>query len=93
MRRSQMRGRTTLLVTTVTLAASGAGAGVAGAAAPAPQPHWGGASGACNMLIPPAAPHMTTNPVNTPGFPGAPGLAGMFNAIFITTGNSDGNCP
>jgi hypothetical protein len=91
--RSQMRGRAALLVAGLTLAASGAGASVAGATAPAPQPHWGGASGACNMLIPPAAPHMTSNKVNDPTFQGAPGLVGMFNAILITTGNPDGSCP
>jgi hypothetical protein len=92
MTRSQMRARATLLVAGLTLAASGAGASVAGAYAP-PNPHWGGAGGACNMVSTPAAPHMTSNPVNTPGFQGAPGLAGMFHAILITTGYSDGNCP
>jgi hypothetical protein len=88
-----MRRRTTLVATAVTLAASGAGASVAGAYAP-PNPHWGqAAGGACNMVYTPAAPHMTSNPVNTPGFQGAPGLAGMFHAILITTGYSGGNCP
>jgi hypothetical protein len=85
MRRSQMRARTTLLATALTLAASGAGASVAAASAP-PNPHWGGPGGACNMIFTPAEPHMTTNPVNNPGFPGANGLAGMFHAIQITTG-------
>jgi hypothetical protein len=45
------------------------------------------------MLIPPAAPHMTSNKVNDPTFEGSPGLVGMFNAIQITTGFADGNCP
>jgi hypothetical protein len=49
MRRIQMRGRTTLLATALTLAATGAGASVAGAYA-SPNPHWGGAGGACNMV-------------------------------------------
>ena len=92
MGRPQTRARTTVLVTALTHAASGAGANVAGAYAP-PNPHWGGAGGACNMVSTPAAPHMTSNPVNNPGFPGAPGLAGMFHAILITTGYSGGNCP
>ncbi len=87
-----MRARIPLVLTALTLAASGAGASVAGAYAPS-NPHWGGAGGACNMVSTPAMPHMTTNPVNYDGFQGAAGLAGMFNAIFITTGNAGGNCP
>jgi hypothetical protein len=85
MRRSQLRARTTLLATALTVAASGAGASAAGAFAP-PNPVFGGPGGACNMVWTPAEPHMTTNPPNNPGFPGAPGLEGMFDAIQITTG-------
>jgi hypothetical protein len=36
---------------------------------------------------------MTSNPVNNEGFQGAPGLVGMFNAIQITTGYQQGQCP
>lgn len=87
-----MRRRTAALIAVLTLGASGAGASAAGAYAP-PNPHWGGAGGACNMVSTPAAPHMTSNKVNNPAFQGAPGLAGMFNAILITTGYPNGSCP
>jgi hypothetical protein len=80
------RARTTLLVTVSALAACGAGAGVAAASAP-PNPVWG-TSGACNMVNPPAQPHMLGNPVQS-----GPGLAGMFIAILNSAGVSDGACP
>ena len=80
-----MRKRTALLIAALTLAASGAGASVAAAFAP-PNPVWGTA-GACNMLNPPAAPHMLGNPVQS-----GPGLAGMFTAILNSAGIPDGNC-
>jgi hypothetical protein len=86
MRGSQMRARTTVLVTALTLAASGAGAGVAVAFAP-PNPVYGGSGGACNMVNPPPAPHMLGNPVQQ-----GPGLAGMFNAMLRSADVSGGNC-
>jgi hypothetical protein len=36
---------------------------------------------------------MTSNKVNDPTFQGSPGLVGMFNAIQITTGYPQGQCP
>jgi hypothetical protein len=86
MGRTHIRARTTLLVTALTVAASGAGASVAAASAP-PNPVYGGSGGACNMINPPPAPHMLSNPVQQ-----GPGLAGMFNAMFHSAGVSDGNC-
>jgi hypothetical protein len=86
MRRSPMRARTTVLATALTLAASGAGASVAAASAP-PNPIYG-TSGACNMVNPKAQFGMLDKAVQ-----GGPGLAGMFTAIFNTTGFTDGSCP
>jgi hypothetical protein len=86
MRRSQMRARATLLVAAATLAASAVGASVAAASAP-PNPVWGG-SGACNMVNQPPAPHMLGNPVQS-----GPGLAGMFNAMFMSAGVQGADCP
>jgi hypothetical protein len=81
-----VRRRTALLVVALTLAASDAGASVAAASAP-PNPVWG-TSGACNMVNPPAQPHMLGNPVQS-----GPGLAGMFTAMFNSAGVTDGACP
>lgn len=81
-----MRARTPLLVAALTLAASGAGANVAAAFAP-PNPVYG-TNGACNMVNPNAQFGMLDKAVQ-----GGPGLAGMFNAIYITTGFQDGGCP
>lgn len=81
-----MRLRTTVLVTALTLAASSAGASVAAAFAP-PNPVYT-TSGACNMVNPNAQFGMLDKAVT-----GGPGLAGMFNAIYITTGAKDGACP
>ena len=82
----QMRRRTAVLVAGLTLAASGAGASVAAASAP-PNPVYG-TSGACNMVNPNAQDGMLTKAVQ-----GGPGLAGMFTAIFNTTGVQEGACP
>ena len=81
----QMRRRTAVLVAALTLAASGAGASVAAAAPPNPVY---GTSGACNMVNPNAQFGMLTKAVQ-----GGPGLAGMFTAIFNTTGVQEGACP
>lgn len=86
MRRSQMRARATLLVTAVTLAASGAAASVA-TANPGPTGDQG-LVGACNMVNTNAQFGMLTKAVQT-----GPGLAGMFNAMSITAGVSQGQCP
>jgi hypothetical protein len=82
----QMRTRTAVLVAALTLAASGAGPSVAAASAP-PNPVYG-TSGACNMVNPNAQFGMLTKAVQ-----GGPGLAGMFTAIFNTTGVQEGACP
>jgi hypothetical protein len=81
-----MRARSVLLATVLTLAASGASASVAAAYAP-PNPVYG-TSGACNMVNPNAQFGMLDKAVT-----GGPGLAGMFNAISITSGAQDGACP
>jgi hypothetical protein len=82
----QMRRRTAVLVAALTLVVSGAGASVAAASAP-PNPVYG-TSGACNMVNPNAQFGMLTKAVQ-----GGPGLAGMFTAIFNTTGVQEGACP
>jgi hypothetical protein len=79
-----MRGRTTLLVTALTLAASGAGAGVA-AATPGPTPDEG-LTGACNMTNTHASFGMFTiagSRANTNGWDG-----GMIIAILNTNGGT-----
>jgi hypothetical protein len=85
-RSTKMRRRIAVLAAAVTLAASGAGASVAAASAP-PNPVYG-TSGACNMVNPNAQFGMLTKAVQ-----GGPGLAGMFTAIFNTTGVQEGACP
>jgi hypothetical protein len=86
MKEYEMRRRTVLLVATLTLAASLAGASVA-AATPGPTGDQG-LTGACNMVNTNAQFGMLTKAVDS-----GPGLAGMFTAIFNTTGLSDGSCP
>ena len=81
-----MRARTTLLATALTVAASGAGASVA-AATPGPTGDQG-LVGACNMVNTNAQFGMLTKAVQS-----GPGLAGMFNAMSITAGVTDGACP
>ncbi len=81
-----MSVRTTVLVAALTLAATGAGSGAAAAFAP-PNPVYT-TSGACNMVNPNAQFGMLDKAVT-----GGPGLAGMFNAISITSGAQDGACP
>jgi hypothetical protein len=79
-----MRGRTTLLLTALTLAASGAGASVA-AATPGPTPDEG-LTGACNMTNTHAAFGMFTiagSHANANGFD-----VGMIIAILNTNGGT-----
>jgi hypothetical protein len=83
-RRYQMRARTALLVTALTLASSGAGASVA-AATPGPTPDYG-LTGACNMTNPNAAFGMFTiagSVANPNGFD-----VGMIIAILKTNGGT-----